>query len=71
MQYRNNFLWKIVKGTRAVGDWGWLQAVELIERASDGGVGDEMVNVVVGGSEALGFVRKGRGARKGIVDVAD
>ncbi len=54
-----------------MGDWGWLQAVELVERASDGGVGDKMVDVVIGGGEALGFVRKGRGAGKGVVDVAD
>jgi hypothetical protein len=48
-----------------------LKPVELVEGAVDGGVGDEVVDVVVGGGEA-GFVGdEGGGAREGVVDGAD
>ena len=54
-----------------MGDGGGLEAVELVEGVVDGGVCDEMVDVVVVGGRALGFVHEGGGARKGVVDVAD
>lgn len=54
-----------------MGDRGGLEAVELVEDVVDGGVGDEMIDIVVVGSCALGFVDERGGAREGVVDVAD
>jgi len=49
-----------------------LQAVELVERVVDGGVRDEMVDVVgVGVGGALRLVDERRRARKGVVHGAD
>lgn len=49
-----------------------LQAVELVERAVHGQVGDEVEGVFgVCGGVAGGFVDEGRGAREGVVRGAD
>jgi len=52
-------------------DWVGLETVEFVEGAVDGGVGDEMVEVVGLRGLALGFVDEGRGAGERVVDCAD
>jgi len=47
-----------------------LQAIELVEGRIDGGVGDEVVYVVVLRSEACGVGDEGGGAGEGVVDVS-
>ena len=54
-----------------MGDGCGLEAVNLVESAVDGGVSDEVVDVVVFQSCALGFVDEGGGAGEGVVDVPD
>lgn len=73
LQDRNHLFAKVGKGAGAVGDWGRLQAVELVERAVHGRVGDEVVDVfgVAAVVRARRLVNEGRGARKGVVGVAD
>ncbi len=67
----NDFIGKFVKGAVAVGYGSGLEAVEFVEGAVDGGVGDEVVDVVVFGGEALSFVYEGGRACEGVVNVAD
>ena len=43
----------------AVSDRRWLQTVDLVECAVDGGIGDEVVDVVVLGGGALRLVDEG------------
>lgn len=61
-----------VRLTGPVGYGMRLEAVELVEQAVDGGVGDEVIDVVglVVVAVADGLVDEGGGAREGVVDFA-
>jgi len=54
-----------------VGNGGGLQAVEFVEDTVDGGVGDEVVDIIIFCCLPLGFVDEGRGTGKGVVDISD
>ena len=68
---RDDTIREFVEGAGSVANGMGLKAIELIERAVDGRVGDEMVDVVVFGGETLRIFDKGVRTSKGIVDVAD
>lgn len=71
LQHRYHLVRKLFERAVAVRDGRGLQAVELVEFAVERGVGDEVVDIVVFGGEALSFVDEGRGAGEGVVDGAD
>jgi hypothetical protein len=71
LKHRDDFRGELGGRARAVQDGRGLQAVELVELVGDGRVGDEVVDVVVVGGGARGFVDEGRGAREGVVGFAD
>lgn len=55
----------------AVGDWRGLEAIELVEDAVDGGVGDEVEDVLGGLAGAGGLVGEGAAASEAVVHLAD
>jgi hypothetical protein len=48
-----------------------VETIEFIKNTVDRRVGDEVIDVVVFGSESLGFVYEGRGACERVVYRAD
>jgi len=71
LQDGDDLVRKVLWRAGAVVDGRWLQAVELVQRAVDSGVGDEVVDVVVVGGGALLVADERRRPRERVVRVAD
>lgn len=71
LQHVDNLEGEVLSSTGAVGDWRGLEAVEFVEYAIYGGVGDEVEDVLGGLAGAGGLVGKGAAAGEAIMDLAD
>lgn len=71
LHHRNNLVRELIKSARTMRYRCGVQPVEFVERAVDGRVRDEVIEVVVLGRHALLLAYKGAAARERVVRLAD